>query len=169
MSEASFGNCQLKDGHFHQRQAGKIAAADRRERAAEARSLSALTTPRRVVVVGARRSGTGVGHAILSSIQAGGFTGELFAVHPHAATIDGVVAYSAARRRPGHIDIVVVAVPPGEVLAVTRDAAAAGASSLVVVSSGFGEMGAEGATAQRSIVQLARAHNIRLVGPNCLG
>ena len=149
--------------------AGAVAAADRRERAAEARSLSPLTTPRRVVVVGARRSGTGVGHAILSSIQAGGFTGELFAVHPHAATIDDVVAYPRLVDVPGHIDIVVVAVPPGEVLAVARDAAAAGASSLVVVSSGFGEMGAEGARAQRSIVQLARAHNIRLVGPNCLG
>ena len=71
--------------------AAAVAAADGRERAAEARSLSPSSTPRRVVVVGARRSGTGVGHAILSSIQAGGYTGELFAVHPHAATIDDVV------------------------------------------------------------------------------
>jgi len=38
-----------------------------------------------------------------------------------------------------------------------------------VVSSGFGELGAEGARAQRELTTLARAHGVRLVGPNCLG
>lgn len=146
-----------------------VAAADRRERQAEARSLSSLTTPRRVAVVGARRGATGVGHAVLASIRDGGFTGEVVAVHPHATSIDGVVAYPRLRDVPGHIDIAVVAVPPADVLAVVRDAAVAGVSTLVVVTSGFGELGAAGAAIQSDIAVLARANDMRLIGPNCLG
>ena len=146
-----------------------VAAADRRERQAEARSLSSLTTPRRVAVVGVRRDGSGVGHAVLSSIRNGGFTGEVVAVHPKATAIDDVVAYPRLVEVPGHLDIAIVAVPPADVLPVVRDAAAAGVSTLVVVTSGFGELGAAGAEIQRDIVTVARAHDMRLVGPNCLG
>jgi acyl-CoA synthetase (NDP forming)/GNAT superfamily N-acetyltransferase len=146
-----------------------LAAADRRERHAEARSLAPLTTPQRVAVVGARSSGTGVGHAVLSSICAGDFAGEVVAVHPHAESIAGVVAYPRLVDVPGHIDVAVVAVRADQVLAVARDAAQAGVSALVVVTSGFGELGEEGAQIQRTLVEVARAHNMRLVGPNCLG
>ena len=54
-------------------------------------------------------------------------------------------------------------------LDVFRDAVAAGVRAAVIVSSGFGELGAEGARAQHDIAALARAHDIRVVGPNCLG
>ena len=52
---------------------------------------------------------------------------------------------------------------------VLLDAAAAGVRAAVIVSSGFGELGAEGARLQRELSTTARAHDIRLVGPNCLG
>ena len=150
-----------------------VAAADQRERQAEARSLHPLLTPRCVAVVGARRDGTGVGHAVLGSIREGGFTGTVYAVHPRAAKVDGdldgVPAYPHLVDVPEHDDIAVVAVPPKRVLSVVEDAVAAGVSSLVVVTSGLGEMGEEGARIQRSIARLARAHSIRVIGPNCLG
>lgn len=151
-----------------------VAAADQRERQAEARSLHPLLTPRCVAVVGARRDRTGVGHAVLGSIREGGFTGSVYALHPRAADLDGgrldgVPAYARLVDVPEHVDIAVVAVPPKRVLAVVEDAVAAGVSSLVVVTSGLGEMGEEGARIQRSIARLARAHSIRVIGPNCLG
>lgn len=146
-----------------------VAAADQRERKAEARSLHPLLTPRCVAVVGARRDATGVGHAVLGSIRAGGFTGTVYAVHPRAGDIEGVPAYPSLADVPEHVDVAVVAVPPEQVLSVAEDAVVAGVSSLVVVTSGLGEMGEEGARIQRSIARLARAHSIRVIGPNCLG
>lgn len=146
-----------------------VAAADQRERRAEARSLAPLTTPRCVAVVGARREETGVGRAVLDSIRRGGFTGEVVAVHPQARSIGGVVACPRLVDVPQHVDIVVVAVPPTAVLDVVRDAVEAKASTLVVISSGFGEMGEAGAEIQRDIVRLSREHSIRVIGPNCLG
>lgn len=146
-----------------------VAAADERESHSEARSLAALHNPRLVAVVGARRDGTGIGHAVLESIRQGGFTGDVVAVHPRARSIDGVSAYPRLSDVPGHIDIAVVAVPATAALDVTRDAVEAGVSTMVVISSGFEELGAAGAKIQRSVVRLARDHSIRLVGPNCLG
>lgn len=146
-----------------------VAAADHRERMAEARSLHPLLAPRSVAVVGARRDATGVGHAVLGSIRDGGFTGTVYAVHPRAGDIEGVPAYPSLAEVPEHVDVAVVAVPPDQVLGVAQDAVAAGVSSLVVLTSGLGEMGEEGARIQRSIARLARAHSIRVIGPNCLG
>ena len=146
-----------------------VAAADEREFRSEARSLAPLLYPRALAVTGARRDGTGVGAAVLRSIGAGGFTGELCVVHPQADAVDGVRAYPRLTDVPFHLDLVVVAVPAGRVLDTIRDAAAAGASSAVVISSGFEELGGAGKDIQHEMLRVARDHSMRLVGPNCLG
>lgn len=150
-----------------------VAAADDRESRSEARSLSALATPHRVAVVGASRDGSGIGSAVLASIVAGdcteAFTGETVAIHPSAVELAGIAAYPHLVDVPGHVDVVLVVVPAARVLAVLEDAVAAGASTVVVVSSGFEEVGAQGAELQHRLVRLARRHSIRLIGPNCLG
>ena len=146
-----------------------VAAADEREFSSEARSLAPLLYPGSVAVTGARRNGTGVGAAVLRSIREGGFAGEHCVEHPQADTIDGVTAHPRLVDVPGHLDLVVVAVPADRVLDTIRDAAAAGASSAVVISSGFDEMGGAGHEMQREMLRVARDHSMRLVGPNCLG
>ena len=81
----------------------------------------------------------------------------------------------ACRRTPrcstlrSDLDMAVICVPAGLVLDVLRDAVAAGVRAAVIVSSGFGELGAEGARIQHDLAMLARAHDMRVVGPNCLG
>ena len=146
-----------------------LVAADDRDSVSEAASLQALLSPRRVAVVGVRRDGTGVGAAILSAILAGGFTGEVVAVHPSgdvAAPVLTVSGFDALDYPP---DLVVVAVPPAQVVDTVEAAGACGARAAVVVTSGFAEMGDEGARLQRELTRAARANDIRLVGPNCLG
>jgi acyl-CoA synthetase (NDP forming)/GNAT superfamily N-acetyltransferase len=146
-----------------------VEVADRREAASEARSLAPLFRPRTVAVVGVRRDGAGLGHAVLTSILEGGFTGDVYVVHPELASIDGVTAVPHLADVPGHVDIALVAVPAARVLDAVQDAARAGVSTVVVISSGLGELGPEGAEMQRQMLRAAREHNIRLVGPNCLG
>lgn len=146
-----------------------LAAADDRECQAEARSLQPLLYPRGVAVVGARSNGSGVGAAILRSILEGRYAGELYVVHPRATQVEGVRAVRRLAAVPGAVDLVVIAVPSTKVLAALEDAADAGVPAAVIVSSGFGELGAEGARLQREILALARRRSIRVVGPNCLG
>ncbi len=146
-----------------------LAAADDRDSVSESASLEGLLSPRRVAVVGVRRDGTGVGAAILSAILDGGFTGEVVAVHPSgavAAPVPTVTGFDALDAPP---DLVVIAVPPAQVVDTVLAAGVRGARAAVVVTSGFAEMGEEGARLQRELTTAARANDIRLVGPNCLG
>ncbi|WP_167880270.1 bifunctional GNAT family N-acetyltransferase/acetate--CoA ligase family protein [Nocardioides guangzhouensis] len=146
-----------------------IEAADARECASEAASLAPLLRPSTVAVVGVRREGAGLGHAVLTSIREGGFTGEVYVVHPAVSEIDGVPAYPSLRDVPARVDLALVTVPAARVLAAVEDAAAADVGSVVVISSGLGELGVEGAAIQDRMLRTARSHDMRLVGPNCLG
>jgi acyl-CoA synthetase (NDP forming)/GNAT superfamily N-acetyltransferase len=146
-----------------------IAAADLRESVSEARSLAPLLSPETVAVVGVRRERAGLGHAVLTSITKGGFRGRVYVVHPEAASIDGLPTFARLADVPEHVDLAIIAVPAVHVLAAVEDAAVAGVSAVVVISSGLGELGPEGAELQRRMVRVARRSNMRLVGPNCLG
>ena len=146
-----------------------VAAADAREGRAETLSLAPLLYPRSVAVTGVRRDATGVGAAVLTSIKDGGYAGSLHVVHPSAVAVAGIAASARFVDLPETVDLAIVAVPADHVLDALRDAAAAGVPSAVVISSGFEEMGATGADLQRALLDLARAHSMRLVGPNCLG
>lgn len=144
-------------------------AADERECRAEALSLRPLLYPRSVAVTGVRRDGSGVGAAILRSVVAGGFAGQVYAVHPTAFEVEGVSAYPRLVDVPGQVDLVLVAVPAESALEALEDAADASVPAAVVVTSGFEELGGDGARLQRAMVDLARRRSMRLVGPNCLG
>lgn len=146
-----------------------LAAADAREAAAEALSLAPLLRPRNVVLVGVRRHGGGVGEAVLRAVRDGGFAGPVYVVHPGVAQIDGVPAYPSAREVPDSLDLAVVMVPASSLLATVEDLVAAHVRAAVVITSGLAELGADGASLQRRLVETARAGGLRLVGPNCMG
>ncbi|MGH3460662.1 MAG: GNAT family N-acetyltransferase [Kribbellaceae bacterium] len=142
-----------------------------REQRSEALSIERLLTPSSIAVIGAsRRDGT-IGNALLHNLRDGGFTGKLYAVNTEADEdeIDGVPTYRSVTDISGTIDLAVVAVPADTVQDVVLDCAAKGARGLVVVSSGFAELGPEGRQRQRRLVGLARSYGLRVIGPNALG
>ena len=143
-----------------------------RERSAERLSLEPLLSPRAVVVVGAGRGRGGIGHEVLLSLIESGFTGRVCAVNPHVAPGDriaGAEAFATIDDVPAPVDLAVVAVPADQVHGVVESCGKAGVRGAVILTSGFGEAGADGREGQRDLVRVARAHNIRLIGPNCLG
>ncbi|TDW24395.1 bifunctional acetate--CoA ligase family protein/GNAT family N-acetyltransferase [Kribbella kalugense] len=143
-----------------------------RERAAEDRSLHRVFSPRAVAVVGAGRKPGGIGHEVLVNIVRGKFTGSVYAVNPHADLIGDVPAYPSIAAVPRQIDLVVIAVPAEQVPQVLTDCGERGVAGAVVLTSGFAELsglGDTGRAVQREILEIARRHSIRLIGPNCLG
>jgi acyl-CoA synthetase (NDP forming)/GNAT superfamily N-acetyltransferase len=146
-----------------------LESADERESTSEALSLAPLLRPETVAVLGVRRDGTGTGSAVLGSIRQGGFTGRVYVVHPAATELGGAPTYRSLFAVPEHVDLAVLAVPANRILDAMADAVLAEVSTVVVVSSGFAELGPDGALLQQRLQHLAREHNIRVVGPNCLG
>ncbi|HEX6197391.1 MAG TPA: GNAT family N-acetyltransferase [Jiangellaceae bacterium] len=140
-----------------------------REHRAESLSIKRLLTPSSVAVIGASRQREKIGQALVRNLIDGGFTGPVYAVNPGARAIAGVPAYPSVRDIPGPVDLAVVAVPAEAVEDVVLECAAIGVKGLVVVSSGFAETGPDGRERQYSLVRVARARGMRVVGPNCLG
>ncbi|HEY8479156.1 MAG TPA: GNAT family N-acetyltransferase [Spirillospora sp.] len=140
-----------------------------REHRAESRSIQRLLFPRSVAVVGASRAEHSVGQTVLRNLLAGDFSGPVYPVHPTAVAVAGVRAYPSVLEIPDDVDLAVVAVRAEAVHEVVEQCASKGVRGLVVVSSGFGEIGDEGRARQEELVRLARAYGMRVVGPNCLG
>lgn len=140
-----------------------------REHRAESRSMRGLLHPRAVVVVGASREPSSIGHRLLENLVSGGYTGAVHAIDHDVFEGRGVRSYARVSEAPGPIDLAVVDVPAADVEGVVRDCAAAGVRGLVVVSSGFAETGDEGRRSQEELVRLARSHGMRVVGPNSFG
>lgn len=140
-----------------------------RERHAAAASVGRLLHPRSVAVIGAGRRPNTIGHEVFRNILRSGFTGPTYPVNLHATSVASVRAVPDIGSIDGPVDLAVIVVPAAEVPGVVAQCGAKGVSSLVVMSSGFADAGPEGAAAQRSLVEDARAHGMRLLGPNSMG
>ncbi|MBC3192915.1 GNAT family N-acetyltransferase [Pseudonocardia sp. C8] len=146
-----------------------IAVRDSREQAAEARSVANLLHPTSVAVIGASADETKIGHAVLANLLRAGFTGPVYPVNPDARSVRGVRAYPSVIDIPDEVDLAVVAVPAANIDEVMDSCLAKGVKVLVVISSGFADAGGGGTVAERRLVTEARAHGMRVVGPNALG
>ncbi|MFD9123329.1 GNAT family N-acetyltransferase [Kitasatospora sp. NPDC059571] len=138
-------------------------AVETRGRAAGIASLAALLRPRAVAVVGASRRPGSVGQAVLRKIRQNGFTGPVWAVNPHAATVAGEPAHASVAALPGVPDLAVLAVPPAAVPGAAEECGLAGVRALVVLTSGLT------ADQGRRLLHACRRHSMRMVGPNSLG
>jgi acyl-CoA synthetase (NDP forming)/RimJ/RimL family protein N-acetyltransferase len=146
-----------------------LAAMDRRERAAEAASVRPMLAPASVAVVGASRERGGLGAEIFHNLLAAGFRGPVLPVNRRADAVAGVAAYPSVLDLPEPVDLAVIATPAADVPSVIEECGERGVRSVVVVSAGFAESGAEGAELEHRAVEAARRHGLRLLGPNCLG
>jgi acyl-CoA synthetase (NDP forming) len=125
--------------------------------------------PASVAVIGVSRSQSGVGYEILQALLAGGFAGRAYPVNPHARIIDGLVCYPSVGAIPERVDLAIVAVPASRIEQIIEECGAAHVGSAVVLSAGFGETGPSGVATESRLLASARRHDVRLVGPNCIG
>ncbi|HEY4039369.1 MAG TPA: bifunctional acetate--CoA ligase family protein/GNAT family N-acetyltransferase, partial [Burkholderiaceae bacterium] len=66
-------------------------------------------------------------------------------------------------------DLAIVVTPARTLPALVADAGARGVPNMLVLSAGFAEVGTSGQQLQDEMLQAARRHRVRLIGPNCLG
>jgi len=124
---------------------------------------------RSVAVVGASATPGKVGNAVLASLLAGAYKGEVYPVNPKRAEILGRTCYPELNEIPGPVDLVVAATPLSAVPAVIRDCSDAGVHNLVIVSGGGKETGDAGRVLEEEIGRLGDALGVRMIGPNCIG
>ena len=90
-------------------------------------------------------------------------------VNPNYTEVDGSPCWPSIDALPERPDTVILAVNPLRAARFAQDAADAGVPSLVIPGGGVVEGGEAAAEMQRQVGEIARAHGIALLGPNCMG
>jgi acetyltransferase len=127
------------------------------------RNLDRLLEPKSVAVFGASDRPGRVGTTVWRNLRASRFAGPIRAVNPHHRTLDGERAYAHARELPEVPDLAVVCTPPDSVPGLLAELGALGTRAAIVMTAGL-------TPAQRqAMLDAARPHVLRLLGPNCIG
>ncbi len=130
-------------------------------------AIARLFNPRGVAVIGASTNPSKIGYRIVENIVRSGYGGAICPVNPKGGEILGHRVYAALEDVEQPIDVAVLSVPADHVLAAVSECAAKGVAHLVVVTSGFSEIG--NIAQEKELVTLAHRHGMRVLGPNIFG
>src|SRR6267378_149033 len=134
------------------------------------KSIHAMLQPRNIVLVGATDKPGNYAERIWTNLIKYKFEGGLYPVNSRRETIWGVPCYKDFVSLPDKPDHVLVLVPARFAVQVIRDAAAAGARSATIVTSGFSELRDDESQRLAAELQAAiRETGLAVTGPNCLG
>jgi acetyltransferase len=134
------------------------------------KGVHAMLHPRNIVLVGATDKPGNYAERIWTNLIKYKFEGGLYPVNSKRETIWGVPCYKDFASLPEKPDHVLVLVPARFAVQVIRDAAAAGARSATIVTSGFSELqDDESQRLAAQLQQVVRETGLAVTGPNCLG
>ena len=109
------------------------------------------------------------GGFVLQAMRRHKFNGRILPVNPRYPEIDGLPCFADLASIDGDVDLAVFAVPAATLRASIEAVPDGKVKSILVLSSGFSEVGAEGAKLEHELVDAVRAKKIRMVGPNSVG
>ncbi|MDY6761575.1 MAG: CoA-binding protein [Candidatus Nanohaloarchaea archaeon] len=132
-------------------------------------TLESFFDPDSVAVIGASRDGGKVGHSVLRNFVEEDFRGDIYPVNPEADQILGLEAYGSVLDIGGEVDLGVVTVPPSVANDVVEEAVEKGVDGLIVITSGYSEIGEDGEEREQELQRIVQGTDTRLIGPNCLG
>jgi len=131
------------------------------------RDLQDLLFPRSVAVVGASATPGKIGHVLFSNVAT--FPGPVYAVNPNYEQILGRPCVPTVADLPEAVSLVLVIVPPQDVLHSLDACGRRGIRNAVVITAGFKEQGGKGIELERELVRIASKHAMNVVGPNAFG
>jgi acetyltransferase len=131
--------------------------------------LMPLFEPKSIAIIGASETQGSIGATLVRNVIDGGYKGKLFLVNPRHENVFGQKAFATVESVPQRLDLAVICTKAETVPAIIESCGRAGTRNAIVISGGFAEMGPRGANLERSMLDSARRHNLRLLGPNCLG
>ena len=131
--------------------------------------MQAFFQPQSVVLIGVTRQ-TGVGaYNNLEMLLRYGYRGKVYVVHPKAPEILGIKTYPSVSQLPETPELAVISLGRERVLPVFTECAERGIRHVIVISQGFADADERGKELQQQMVGKARAHGVRIMGPNTMG
>jgi acetyltransferase len=131
--------------------------------------LTSLFAPKSVAVFGASDRVDSVGQIVFQNMLDSGFKGALYPINSRSPEVQGRKTYGSIAEIEEIVELAVIATPPQTVPDIIEACGLHGVKAAVIITAGFGEIGAEGKELERRLLENAKRYGIRLIGPNCLG
>ncbi|MGA1794059.1 MAG: acetate--CoA ligase family protein [Thermoplasmatota archaeon] len=129
--------------------------------------LTRFFKPRNVAVIGASQNRKKIGYKTFNNLFTGGFKGGMFPVNLKGEDVCGQKGYKNIGEVPVDIDLALICIPADHVKQELIECGEKGVPFVVVITSGFKEIG--NVELERELVEVARKYNIRILGPNVFG
>ncbi len=131
--------------------------------------LEKFFNPKSVAVIGASHDEGKIGYVVFTNFLSGLFEGKFYPINKNTEPILGQKVYDSILNVPGSVDLAVIVVPGKFVQNVLSECVKKGVESVILVSSGFSEMGEDGKKLEDELKKIIRTTKTRVIGPNCLG
>ena len=132
-------------------------------------TLRRIFEPASIAVVGASANPTKRGYQILRGLARTGYQGPVYAVNPRGGRLLGHVLLTSVEALPPGVDLAVLCTPAAMAPDLVRACGERGVGGVVVLAVGFGESGSRGTDLEARLGEAARAHGVRVIGPNTSG
>lgn len=133
------------------------------------KDLYSMLHPKSIAIIGASAKNGSVGNELIKRSLEAKFKGKIYAVNPKNSEIEGVPCYPTVLEIPQIVDVAIIAVPAVAVFDLVKQCQQAQIKNVVIISSGFKEVGGEGKELEAQITNFANENNMNVIGPNCLG
>jgi acetyltransferase len=127
------------------------------------RHLDSLFDPASVAVIGASPRPASVGATVWRNLCDGQYRGALMAVNPKHRELDGRPVVARVRDLPMAPELAVICTPPATVPGLIAELGERGTRAAIVMTAGLT------AAQKQTMLDAARRHLLRILGPNCLG
>jgi acyl-CoA synthetase (NDP forming) len=133
-------------------------------------SLRVLLDPQSIAIIGASDNPDKIGGRPIRYLSQFGYRGRILPINPHRTETQGLRSYPDLDAVPEVPDVAIIAVAGDAAVSAVTECAEKGVRAAVVMSSGFGETNdADARNKELAMVAAARAHGMRIVGPNSQG
>ncbi len=131
-------------------------------------NLSNFFNPKSIAVIGASPNKDKVGYSLVKNLL-GGSRRKIYPVNPAYKKILNLTSYTSVLDIKNEIDLALIALRADIVPQVLEECGKKKISNVIIISSGFKEIGRSGLELEEKIKTIAKKYKITLLGPNCLG
>lgn len=131
--------------------------------------LRSLFHPRSVALIGASTEQNKLSGRPLRFFREYGYAGGIYPVNPKYQEMDGLRCFAKLSDIPSEVDLAVITLPASAVPGALAACGAKGVKAAAIISSGFAEVGGDGARLQEELTRIAAEYGIAVCGPNCSG
>ncbi|KUK46804.1 MAG: Acetyl-CoA synthetase [Anaerolinea thermophila] len=129
--------------------------------------MNGLLTPKSVAIIGASSTPGKIGHTVVKNLIESEYEGSIYPVNLKADEILGIKCYASISDIPGEVDAAILTIPAKFVLDSIKECGEKGVKGLIVITSGFSEVGEK--ELEEELVEIAHSYGMRILGPNIVG